>query len=90
MVIESPGFAMVVSVQSSRRGKVDLNFLGPDEVKVWRGELFAAIKGFDEYDRLIVESKDAGDAGGIGEASGTPVGRQKLWGGTDAAETADR
>ncbi|MCG2682379.1 MAG: carbon storage regulator [Planctomycetales bacterium] len=59
VVIETPGFALVVNVESSSRGKVHLNFLGPAEVKVWRGELFGAIRGFDVYDRLVVEGTDA-------------------------------
>ncbi len=99
VVIESPGFAMVINVQETSRTKVHLNFLGPAEVKVYRGELFGAIKGFDVYDRLVVECKDAGDAGDVGDESvkgvkgvnGDLAGQLNMFEeGTDAVETADR
>ena len=76
VVIESPGFALVMDVETIGRGKVGLKFLAPREVRIHRGELFAAVCGFDVYDRLIVEEKGtaceqavAHGATGTGEAA---------------------
>jgi sRNA-binding carbon storage regulator CsrA len=55
VVIESPGFSLVIDVESLSRGQVQLRFCGPQAVRIWRGELFGAIRGFDEYDRLVKE-----------------------------------
>jgi sRNA-binding carbon storage regulator CsrA len=59
VIIESPGFSVVMNVESTSKGKVILNFCGPGQVQIWRGELFAAVHGFDVYDRLVIESLPA-------------------------------
>jgi len=59
VIIEGPGMALLLTIDSSSKGKVVLNFLGPRDVHVWRGEFFAAVRGFDEYERLVVEGKQA-------------------------------
>jgi len=49
VVIESPGFCLVATVETTSRGKVVLTFDAPAEVRVYRGELFASIFGLDAY-----------------------------------------
>jgi len=67
VIIEAPGMALLLTIDSVSKGRAVLNFLGPRDVRVLRGEFFAALRGFDEYDRLVVEGKEKGgtDAGFI-------------------------
>jgi hypothetical protein len=52
VVIESPGFALLMNVERTTGSKVELSFIASPEVRVMRGELFANIHGWDVYDRL--------------------------------------
>ena len=88
VLIETPGFGLLMEVEAVSRGNVKLSFLGPKDVRISRGEFFAAVRGFDVYDRLVFEGKRETANGGDSERE--LPGQRKLWEGTDAVETTDR